>query len=95
LQNCGRSPACHVGQEYCRSHRLLEGILMDMVASRLTRSRIFGQAFCGKHILPPPFRTRTGILPLKRIGEIDTSVSLGHILLMKEFYPFQTAGMIK
>ena len=60
-----------------------------MMPSDFARSRVFGQAFCRKYILPSPFEAGIRIFSLKGVGQINTSVSLGNIVLMYELHPLQ------
>ena len=76
-------------QAYSSLDGFLETVFMDVVPSDFTCSRIFGQALCGKYVLPSPFEAGLRIFSLQSIGQIDTSLTVGHIVLMHQIHPFQ------
>ena len=79
----------YANQAYSGLNSFLETVFMDVMPSDFTRPWVFGQPFCRKYILPSPFEAGIRIFPLKGIGQIDTSISLGHIVLIHHLHPFQ------
>ena len=78
----------YASQAYRSFNCLLKTVFMDVMSSDFSRSGIFGQTFRRKYVLPSPFEAGIRIFPLQGKRQIDTSISLGHIVLMHEIHPF-------